>query len=58
MFLLCKGLFPKSSDKIRLKWINFYVEILNAKISVKVDYIDLICEEELYSNDFKSKFLP
>ena len=55
---LCKGLFPKSSDKIRLKWINFYVEILNAKISVKVDYIDLICEEELYSNDFKSKFLP
>lgn len=46
-WMLCKDLFK--ADKIRLKWINFYVEVLNAKLQVDVDYIDLIYKEEFYS---------
>ena len=51
---LCRGLFPKT-EKIKLKWINFYIEVLNAKIKVEVDYIDIIYKEEFYSQIFIAK---
>ena len=52
----CKGLFPKT-EKIKLKWINFYIEVLNAKLEVNVDSINLVYKEKIYSNTFMTKIL-
>jgi len=49
-------LFPKT-EKIKLKWINFYIEVLNAKLEVNVDSIHLVYKEKIYSNTFMTKIL-
>ncbi len=47
---LCKELFG-NANWIKLRWVNFYVEILNAEIIVEVDHIRLIYRKNLFHKD-------
>ncbi len=45
---LCSDIF-QNTTWIKLRWVNFYIEVLNAEIEVEVDYIKLTYKPEILS---------